>query len=221
MSQEFESPLSFEPQNVASEWVDFNGHMNVAYYIVAFDRCVDGMYNRLGIGPAQMAETNCSVFTLEAHINYLREVVEGDPLRIEGRLMDYDRKRVHAREVRGDQRHRIQNGERTEGRGLPARRLGRHQPIAFSARFRAVQLIRPDRLFRDRLNFGQKLVPGAIGVLRDRVDEETEKTRLFERNEIAERVDGALAVLAQALVQSRTDAATEDIRENIQRRQIR
>lgn len=96
MNEEFEAPLSFERQNVASEWVDFNGHMNVAYYVVAFDRCVDDMYNRLGIGPAQMVETNCSVFTLEAHINYLQEVVEGDPLKVEGRLMDYDQKRVHA-----------------------------------------------------------------------------------------------------------------------------
>lgn len=96
MSQDFEAPLLFAPQNVAPEWVDFNGHMNVAYYLVSFDRCVDEMYNRLGIGPAQIAETECSVFTLEAHINYLREVVEGDPLKLEGRLMDYDHKRVHA-----------------------------------------------------------------------------------------------------------------------------
>lgn len=96
MSEEFEAPLSFTQQSVAPEWVDFNGHMNVAYYLVAFDRCVDEMYNRLGIGPVQMAETDCSVFTLEAHINYLREVVEGDPLNVEGRLMDYDHKRVHA-----------------------------------------------------------------------------------------------------------------------------
>jgi len=95
MSGDFEAPLAFAGQRVGEEWVDFNGHMNVAYYLVAFDRCVDDMYNRLGIGPAQMAETQCSVFTLEAHINYLREVMEGDLLRIEGRLMDYDHKRLH------------------------------------------------------------------------------------------------------------------------------
>lgn len=96
MATEFEAPLQFPRQTVIPEWVDFNGHMNVAYYMVAFDRCVDGMYNRLGIGPEQMRETNCSVFTLEAHINYLREVVESDPLDVRGRLMDYDHKRVHA-----------------------------------------------------------------------------------------------------------------------------
>lgn len=96
MKTDFEAPLVFQEQIVVPEWVDFNGHMNVAYYVVAFDRCVDDMYNRLGVGPAYIDETGCSVFTLEAHINYLREVVEGDPLRVTGRLMGYDRKRIHA-----------------------------------------------------------------------------------------------------------------------------
>lgn len=93
---EFEAPLAFPEQTVIPEWVDFNGHMNVAYYMVAFDHCVDHMYNRLLFGPAYIDETGCSVFTLEAHINYLREVVEGDPLRVTGRLMDNDGKRIHA-----------------------------------------------------------------------------------------------------------------------------
>lgn len=96
MTSEFEAPIWFDEKTVAPEWVDFNGHMNVAYYLMAFDHCVDDLYNRLGIGPARIEETHCSVFTLEAHINYIREVVEGDPLRISGRLMDYDEKRVHA-----------------------------------------------------------------------------------------------------------------------------
>lgn len=95
MNEQFEAPLAFREQIVIPEWVDFNGHMNVAFYMVAFDRCVDDMYNRLRVGPDYIDETGRSVFTLEAHINYLREVVEGDRLRITGRLMDYDGKRIH------------------------------------------------------------------------------------------------------------------------------
>lgn len=95
MNGQFEAPLAFRELSVVPEWVDFNGHMNVAYYMVAFDRCVDDMYNRLKVGPDYIGRTGRSVFTLEAHINYLREVVEGDPLRITGRLMDYDGKRIH------------------------------------------------------------------------------------------------------------------------------
>lgn len=96
MTEQFEAPLAFREQKVPAEWVDFNGHMNVAYYVVAFDRCVDQMYNRLFVGPDYIDKTGCSVFTLEAHVNYLREVVEGDPLHVTGRLMDYDGKRIHA-----------------------------------------------------------------------------------------------------------------------------
>lgn len=95
MTGDFEAPLWFTEKKVLPEWVDFNGHMNVAYYLMAFDHCVDELYNGLEVGPAQLDETGCSVFTLEAHINYVREVVEGDPLRICGRLIDYDEKRLH------------------------------------------------------------------------------------------------------------------------------
>jgi len=96
MSTDIEAPISFPPQTVLPEWVDFNGHMNVAFYMVAFDRCVDVMYNRLGIGPQQLPRSNRSLFTLEAHISYLREVMEGQALTVTGRLLDYDHKRVHA-----------------------------------------------------------------------------------------------------------------------------
>lgn len=96
MNNEFEAPLEFPEQEVLPEWIDFNGHMNVAYYLYAFDRCVDDMYNRLRVGPDYIGATGRSVFTLEAHIRYLREAVEGDPLRITGRLMDHDEKRIHA-----------------------------------------------------------------------------------------------------------------------------
>jgi acyl-CoA thioester hydrolase len=96
MTSPVDAPIWFAEKQVLPEWVDFNGHMNVAFYLMAFDHCVDDLYNRLGIGPAQLDQRRSSVFTLEAHISYVREVVEGDPLRISGRLMDYDGKRVHS-----------------------------------------------------------------------------------------------------------------------------
>ena len=95
MNNRFEAPLEFAETEVVPEWIDFNGHMNVAYYLYAFDRCLDEMYSRLGVGPEHITVTGCSVFTLEVHINYLREVMEGDPLRMTGRLLDHDDKRIH------------------------------------------------------------------------------------------------------------------------------
>lgn len=130
MNTDFEAPLAFGEQRVVPEWVDFNGHMNVAYYMVAFDRCVDAMYNRLHMGPDFIDRTGCSVFTLEAHINYLREVVEGDPLRITGRLMDYDGKRVHAyfEMLHGDGGHMVAAMEQL---GINVD-MAHRKPVAFS-----------------------------------------------------------------------------------------
>jgi len=46
-----QAPLEFSDQQVLPEWIDFNGHMNVAYYVMAFDHGVDGLTSYLDIGP--------------------------------------------------------------------------------------------------------------------------------------------------------------------------
>jgi acyl-CoA thioester hydrolase len=80
---------------VCPEWIDFNGHMNVAYYMLAFDDATTTFFDHLGIGEGYMARTNCSTFTLEGHITYDREVKEADELLFSTRLLDYDSKRLH------------------------------------------------------------------------------------------------------------------------------
>jgi acyl-CoA thioester hydrolase len=79
---------------VRPEWIDFNGHMNVAYYLMAFDQAADGLIEALGLGPDYRARTACSTFVVEAHITYQRELHEGDPFEIRGRLIDFDEKRM-------------------------------------------------------------------------------------------------------------------------------
>jgi acyl-CoA thioester hydrolase len=95
MSDTFEAPLEFPLQRVLPQWIDYNGHMNVAWYVFAFDQCVDGLLDRIGLGPDYVSTRNCSSFTLEMHVNYLRELTEGDPLRITCQLLDFDDKRTH------------------------------------------------------------------------------------------------------------------------------
>jgi acyl-CoA thioester hydrolase len=80
---------------VAPEWIDYNGHMNVAYYVLAFDRATDQLFDHLGIGEAYRRATNCSIFALEAHVTYERELRDGEAFAIESRLIDADRKRLH------------------------------------------------------------------------------------------------------------------------------
>lgn len=74
--------------HVRPEWIDYNGHMNVAYYVLAFDQATDVMFDRLGLGMAHRKATNHGVFVVEAHVTYGRELVEGDPLRFEAWLVE-------------------------------------------------------------------------------------------------------------------------------------
>jgi acyl-CoA thioester hydrolase len=93
-------PLFFAPfvssvMRVEQSWIDYNGHLNMAYYNVLFDRCVDEAYELLGIGLDYLNTHKHSTFTAEAHVRYLREVRQGDSVRVTFQLLDYDSKRVH------------------------------------------------------------------------------------------------------------------------------
>lgn len=81
--------------DIPSEWTDRNGHMNVAYYVAAFDRATDALYDALGIGWSYLDRTARSIFTLSMNVDYLGEVFAGDAVRIVSRLIDFDHKRVH------------------------------------------------------------------------------------------------------------------------------
>ncbi len=80
---------------VQPNWIDYNGHMNVAYYVLVFDRGTDGLFDRLGIGNAYRIRTGCTIFAAEAHVIYKAEVKLGDPLVVESLLLGADAKRVH------------------------------------------------------------------------------------------------------------------------------
>lgn len=80
---------------VRPEWIDYNGHMNVAFYIKAFDEAFDELYLLLGLDGETVKRTGISTFTVEMHITYQREVKEGDRLRITTQLVDFDAKRMH------------------------------------------------------------------------------------------------------------------------------
>ena len=84
------SVMQIEPQ-----WIDYNGHLNMAYYNVLFDRAVDELWLKLGIGPAYMRERHGSTFTAECHVRYLREIHLDDPAQVSILLVAADDKRLH------------------------------------------------------------------------------------------------------------------------------
>ena len=80
---------------VKPEWIDHNGHFNMGYYLVVFDRATDAFLHQVGLTAELREGTGATTFTLEAHVNYLNELREGDPLRFTTRLLGFDHKRIH------------------------------------------------------------------------------------------------------------------------------
>ena len=80
---------------VKPEWIDVNGHMNVAYYVLAFDLGVDALWEQLGITSEYIERTNGSTFAVESHVTYKRELLEGDPYLVTAQILAYDDKRIH------------------------------------------------------------------------------------------------------------------------------
>ncbi|MBV9279652.1 MAG: thioesterase family protein, partial [Chloroflexi bacterium] len=77
-----------------SEWIDYNGHMSEAYYVLVFGYATDALLDRIGMDAAYRARTGTSVYTVEAHLTYLRGAKAGEPLRVTTQLLDLDGKRL-------------------------------------------------------------------------------------------------------------------------------
>jgi acyl-CoA thioester hydrolase len=91
----FFAPFVSSVMRVESGWIDYNGHLNMAYYHVLFDRAVDEVFALLGIGPRYVEREQRSLFTAELHVRYLRELHAGDRVRVTLQLLDWDAKRLH------------------------------------------------------------------------------------------------------------------------------
>lgn len=80
---------------VLPEWIDINNHMNVAYYVLAFDQGVDSLWDRFGITDQHIEEMNSSTFAVESHVIYRRELTLDDPFIVTAQVLAYDEKRIH------------------------------------------------------------------------------------------------------------------------------
>lgn len=81
-------------ETVLPEWVDYNGHMNVAFYVLIFDHATDAVLDRLDIGADYRQRSGCSIFVAEAHVTYEQEVREGQTVMVDSRVIGFDGKRL-------------------------------------------------------------------------------------------------------------------------------
>ncbi len=81
---------------ILPDWIDYNGHVRDAYYTVALSYAIDGVMDHLGLDAAYRERTKCTLYTLELHMHFLREVKSTDELTVTTSILDFDRKRIHA-----------------------------------------------------------------------------------------------------------------------------
>ena len=97
VNDDFEAaPLRTRDRRVPPEWIDYNGHMNVAYYAMAFDQAVDEILEEsLGVGETLAREQRMGPMALQSQIHYLGELLEGTEFACDFQLLDADPKRIH------------------------------------------------------------------------------------------------------------------------------
>lgn len=80
---------------VQQDWVDYNGHLRDAYYLLIFSYATDALMERIGLDADARGQSGHSLFTLEAHINYLHEVKLDTDVWVQTQIIGFDKKRLH------------------------------------------------------------------------------------------------------------------------------
>ncbi len=79
---------------VLKDWVDYNGHLRDAYYLLIFSYATDALMARIGLDADSRGQSGHSLFTLEAHIHYLHEVKLGSEVWVQTQIVGFDKKRL-------------------------------------------------------------------------------------------------------------------------------
>ena len=95
-SEEFQSPFVTNLKKVLPEWIDYNGHMNVAYYTLAFDDALDDFLDKIGIGEDYVTEFQNGPYALQANYHYFDELMVNEEFRVRIFLVGITEKCFHA-----------------------------------------------------------------------------------------------------------------------------
>lgn len=85
----------FLDTTIQPEWIDYNGHMNMAYYVILFDQALTIFLESLDLGLNYVQKNEKSLFALENHVTYQHELKLDDPIRVHFQMLDVDSKFIH------------------------------------------------------------------------------------------------------------------------------
>ena len=94
-SNMIQTPLELYQDKVHPEWIDYNGHLNDGYYAVSFGIATERVLEYVEMDNVYREQTQCTWYTAEAHINYLRELKEGSLIHCHSQMLSADAKRMH------------------------------------------------------------------------------------------------------------------------------
>jgi acyl-CoA thioester hydrolase len=92
---EISAPFEEFQGEVLPEWIDYNGHMNLAYYVVLFDQATDLLFDRFDLGLDYRRRTGKGTFVAETHTLYENELLVGARVRVATQILGSDDKRLH------------------------------------------------------------------------------------------------------------------------------
>jgi acyl-CoA thioester hydrolase len=92
---EIEAPFVTDGLKVLPEWIDYNGHLNIAFYLRLFDLGFDATYERFGFLPDVTRDRNASGFAAELHMTFQRELMVDDEVRVTSQLLAFSDKRIN------------------------------------------------------------------------------------------------------------------------------
>ncbi|MEU4230951.1 thioesterase family protein [Nonomuraea sp. NPDC026600] len=98
-----QAPFAAYSTRVLTDWVDYNGHMNDAYYALVCGRASEALLDALGLGAKYQESTGCTTYTVESHLRYLKEARAGETVRVLTLLVEAAPKRLRMR-------HSLRNG---------------------------------------------------------------------------------------------------------------
>ncbi|ESZ52275.1 thioesterase family protein [Mesorhizobium sp. RSR565B] len=90
------APFVSKPMDIEKDWIDYNGHLNMAYYNVLFDRCSDEAFEAMGMGLDYVKERRLTIYTAEVHVCYVQELHLEHKVVVSFQLIDHDDKRLRA-----------------------------------------------------------------------------------------------------------------------------
>lgn len=88
------TPFRSEEMAIEESWIDYNGHLNMAYYLVMFERAFDDFHFSIGTGPQYIKSRGMTLYTAQTKIDYLREVHKSAKLIPTCQLLDHDEKKI-------------------------------------------------------------------------------------------------------------------------------